>query len=322
MSNQYLPEGSIIRTSENREYTTTGLSGLEKAMEKQKILEGNVLLCDGNFSLHIDLGPIRGIMPREEVEWKKPGEEVKDIAVLTRVGKTVCFKVLGFKKDIKGIPCAILSRKAAQIECMQNYISSLSCGDIIPAKITHLENFGAFVDIGCGIVSLLSIDSISVSRISHPKDRFSVEDHIFVIIKSIDACGRIYVSHRELLGTWEENASMLEIGQTVPGIVRSIENYGIFIELTPNLAGLAELKGNAKINQSAAVYIKNIIPEKMKIKLVIIDSHDSPAEKKPMKYFIDTKKVNHIDNWVYSPSVSPKIVESNFSIGECNRTLI
>ena len=48
---------------------------------------------------------------------------------------------------------------------MEHYISKLIPGDIIPARITHLEAFGAFADIGCGIVSLLPIDTISVSRI-------------------------------------------------------------------------------------------------------------------------------------------------------------
>lgn len=52
--------------------------------------------------------------------------------------------------------------------------------------MTHLEHFGAFVDIGCGVVSLLSIDCISVSRITHPHDRFSVGDNIKAVIKSVD----------------------------------------------------------------------------------------------------------------------------------------
>jgi Fe-S cluster assembly ATP-binding protein len=55
---------------------------------------------------------------------------------------------------------------------MNEYISKLACGDVIPAKVTHLEPFGCFADIGCGIVSLIPIDAISVSRISHPGDRF------------------------------------------------------------------------------------------------------------------------------------------------------
>lgn len=307
----YQPEGTILTTAENQEYLSSRM-GLERAMEKQRILEATALICDADFSLHFDLFGTPGIMPREEVAYCRPGEEIKDIAVLTRVGKPVCFKVIGFSKSSDGTLSAVLSRRAAQKECMQNYISGLVPGDVIPAAVTHLENFGAFVDIGCGIISLLSIDSISVSRISHPRVRFSPGDRIFAVVKSMDQEGRIYISHRELLGNWEENAALFAPGQTVAGIVRSIEPYGIFVELTPNLAGLAELKEGVQVNQVAAVYIKSILPEKMKIKLIIIDSAAAAGGVKPMRYFTDTKGTPHIDTWRYSPACCDRVIESVF----------
>lgn len=311
IANTYKPEGLLIGTAENREYTSS-LQGLEKAMQQGKILEAVALVCDNEMNLHVDLYGIKGIIPREEVLFCRENEEVKDIAIITRVGKAVCFKVLSIEKDGNST-YAVLSRRAAQIECVNNYLSSLICGDIIPAKITHLENFGAFVDIGCGMISLLSVDCISVSRISHPSDRFNVGEYIFVIIKSIDEeNGRIFVSHRELLGTWEENAAAFEIGQTVAGIVRSIESYGIFVELSPNLAGLAELREGVYVGQTSSVYIKNIIPERMKVKLVLIDSYKGDVIPSPSKYYIDTDKIFHIDRWLYSPPSSPKVIESVF----------
>lgn len=309
--NQYKPEGSLISTFQNHEFISTQ-KGLERALEKQIILEAPAVLCDHNFNLHVSLGSkIKGIIPREEVQFSRD-EETKDIAILTRVGKPVCFKVMGFERDSYGETVAILSRRSAQRECVYDYIDTLAPGDIIPAKITHLENFGAFVDIGCGIISLLSIDSISVSRISHPSARLSLGDYIYTVVKSIDDKGRIYVSERELLGSWEENASLFSEGETVKGIVRSVESYGIFVELRPNLAGLAEYRDDIYEGQTAAVYIKSIIPEKMKIKLIIIDTHDSPVYPEPLEYFIDTSTVTHIDSWKYSPLGCKKVIESIF----------
>lgn len=302
----------MISTLKNHEYISS-LDGLEAAREKGVILEGEVILCDHNFNLHIDISPkIRAIIPKEEVQYVKDGEEIKDIAVLTRVGKAVCFKVKGFTKSASGEIRVILSRRLAQMECMNNYISTLIPGDIIPTKITHLESFGAFVDIGCGITSLLSIDSISVSRISHPSVRLAVGDMIHTVVKSIDQRGRIYVSERELLGSWCENASLFNEGQTVKGVIRSVESYGVFIELRPNLAGLAEYRDDVYPGQSAAVYIKSIIPEKMKIKLIIIDSHDDEEYPEQLEYFIDTDSVTHIDSWQYSPPNCKKVIESVF----------
>jgi small subunit ribosomal protein S1 len=311
--NYYRPEGCLIGTAENREYTSS-LNGLERAVSTGKILEATAIMCDSELRLTVDLNiggiKVRAYIPKEESVYCEG--EIKDIAVITRVGKAVCFKILALERDANGVVTAVLSRRAAQIECMRNYLLTLVRGDIIPAKITHLEHFGAFADIGCGIVSLMSIDCISVSRISHPKDRFSVGMAVRAVVKSIDyETGRIYITHKELLGTWQENADMFVVGQTVAGIVRSVEEYGIFVELTPNLAGLAEFKEDIIPGQTAAVYIKNIIPERMKIKLVLIDSYRGELVPRKMDYYIGDE-YNHMDYWVYSPKSCVKLIETNF----------
>ena len=309
--NCYYPEGMRIGTPENYEYISTK-KGLECALECGAILEATAVLCDHEMSLHVALGGgMRGIIPRGEVEYSRGGE-TKDIAILTRVGKTVCFTVMGFERDSSGGVVAILSRRRAQLECIENHIAALLPGDVIRSRVTHLEGFGAFVDVGCGIISLLSIDSISVSRIAHPSERLSVGDSIFTVVKNIDERGRIFVSMRELLGSWEENAALFTEGQTVRGIVRSVEDYGVFVELTPNLAGLAEFKEDVREGQTAAVYIKSIIPEKMKIKLIIIDSHDAPISPEPPRYFIDVEGCGHISEWTYSPAACKRIIETIF----------
>ena len=310
--NDYMPEGSLIRTARNYDFISSR-AGLELALEKQIILEAQVVLCDHNFNLHVELGNgISGIIPRYEVEYSPDGEQPKDIAILTRVGKTVCFKVMGFKESSTGEVVAMLSRRLAQLECIENYIKTLLPGDVVRAKVTHLESFGAFLDLGCGRISLLSIDAISVSRISHPSARLTVGSIIYAVVKTVDSKGRIYLSMRELLGSWEENAAMFSEGQTVRGIVRSVESYGIFIELAPNLAGLAEYREDVYPGQTAAVYIKSIIPDKMKIKLILIDTDDEPQKPGTINYFIDPESVLHIDYWRYSPDCSNKTVETIF----------
>ena len=322
MSNIYRPEGALISTLQNKEYISS-LSGLERAMADGRILESTVLFCDSSMRLHVDLGEVCGTIEKNEALYCRPHEAIKDIAVITRVGKPICFKVMGFKKDGSGKTVALLSRKEAQKECNEAYLTSLRTGDVIEARVTHLESFGAFVDIGCGLSSLLTVDSISVSRISHPRDRVNVGDKIYVVVKSKDEqSGRIYVSMRELLGTWEENVAEFEVGQTVSGIIRSVENYGVFVELTPNLAGLAELREGLNISDvtdtigcNTAVYIKSILPDRMKIKLVLIDPYRSlPTENSRMrpKYFIDCENTRHLSYWKYSPERSQKVIESIF----------
>ena len=318
----YRPEGSLLETAQNREYLSS-LAGIECAMRQDAIIEGIATLCDEEMRLHVDLRCARGIIEAEETLACRAGETKKDIAVITRVGKPVACKILGIElRD--GIPVVKLSRRAAQEACIQHYMKHLRAGDILTARVTHLEPFGAFLDVGCGVPSLLSVDCISVSRISHPRDRLACGMTIPVAVKCINReSERIYVTLRELLGTWEENAAAFEAGQTVTGIVRSVESYGVFVELAPNLAGLAEvgeedaaiLKG--KIGQSVAVYIKSILPERMKVKLVLIDALCStPAPRTPLHFFVNGEETTHLNRWRYSPARAPRVIETVFDTTE------
>lgn len=309
----YLPEGELSQTAENK-HNLQSRNTLGQAAQKGTILEAPCTLCDcRTMSLTVELPDgVRGVIPRSEACWQPGGGETKDIAVITRVGKPVQFKIREIYEDEKGGTTAVLSRKAAQQECMQNRLSYLTPGDIIPARVTHLEPFGAFCDVGCGVISLLTVDRISVSRIAHPADRFRAGERIHTVVAGVEESGRMYLSHRELLGTWEENAANFQAGQTVTGIIRSVEEYGVFVELAPNLAGLAELYEGAVPGDKCSVYIKSILPERMKVKLVLIDTSRGGNERMPMRYYIDPEKTVHIDRWQYSPEGSRKLVETVF----------
>ena len=155
----------------------------------------------------------------------------------------------------------------------KNWDYNLKEGDIVTGKVTNIKPYGAFIKIQNGITGLLHIEDISVARIKSPKERLNIGQNIKIMIKSIDRNNKkIFLTYKELLGTWEENAKEISQGMTVKGIARDVEkfNNSIFIELKPNLVGLAEYKPNIKYGQYVDVYVKKIIPEKKKIKLKII----------------------------------------------------
>ncbi len=305
---EFYPEGTLIFSSENKKYLAS-VSTLQLALSLEIILEANVVMCDAEHNLIVDLGCMKGIIPREEGAIGIREGITRDIALISRVGRAVSFIVTGFEINNNGQEYAVLSRRLAQQKCIDYILNNKKVGDIIDATVTHLETFGAFCDIGCGNIALLPIDAISVSRISHPKDRFVVGDSIKTIIKKIDVDNKITLSHKELLGTWEQNVANFSAGETVSGIVRSIEDYGVFVELAPNLAGLAEPKEGVKVGQCASVFIKSIIPDKMKIKLIIIDTFDSSCEY-TYNYFYCGE---HMDQFIYSPEESVKQISTYFN---------
>ncbi|MBO5797405.1 MAG: S1 RNA-binding domain-containing protein [Clostridia bacterium] len=303
----YYPEGQWIHTPRNRAALATAAT-LREAMAQGTVLESRVLRCDAAHNLYVELPCGEGIIPYFEGALGIAEGTTRDIALISRVSRPVCFTVQAVEEE-NGRVRALLSRRAAQERCRREYLDTLVCGDIIPARVTRLESFGAFCDVGCGLPALMPIAGISVSRIPHPADRFSVGDKVWGVVSSRDN-GRLCLSMRELLGTWEQNVALFTPGATVAGVVRSVESYGIFVELTPNLAGLAEWREGVRPGARCGVYIKSLLPARMKLKLVIVDAGDpTPAPPPPLRYFLTE---GHIDRWVYSPAGCEKQIQSVF----------
>lgn len=303
----YRPEGSLFHTSENQAAIAT-ITDLMQAQADGKILEARAVRCDIEHNLIVQLPCGEGIIPHAEGAIGIAEGTTRDIVLITRVNKPVCFVVIGFEQTADGCR-PVLSRRLAQERCRAEYIDHLKRGDVIPARVTRLETFGAFCDIGCGLPALIPIADISVSRIAHPRDRFTAGMEILGVVSSLDN-GRICLSHRELLGTWEENAALFNAGETIAGIIRSVEPYGVFVELTPNLAGLAEPREGVRVGQQAAVYIKSVQPDKLKIKLALIDAQDGAVSPQPPQYFITQGPLEY---WRYSPTECSRVIESSFA---------
>lgn len=264
---KFIPEGWNINLD------SISKEQLIDSMNNDSILQGRVISCDDNYNLHLDISSdIKdAIIPREEIEaiyvdslgYPKPN------ICCGKVNKFVQFKV----KDILEGNIAILSRREVGQEAVKWARNELKAGDVVNGIITNIRPFGAFVEIGGGVSGLLHIENMSVARIKDPSERFKVGQKVQVMVKYVDrANNHIDLTYKELLGTWEENVKDIEEGTIISGIAREKERYnrGIFVEITPNLVGLAEHKDGIEYGQKVNVYVKKIIPEKKKLKLVII----------------------------------------------------
>ena len=307
-----MPENKAFPPEGLRPPVVHTLQSLKQAAESGEILEAVALRCDVEHTLHFSLNGIRAIMERGEVNAPWISGADRDIAILSRVGKPTCFTVQEVFTDEKGAPVARLSRRTAQEKAMDYFLQCLRPGSVLTCRVTRLESFGVFLDMGCGIVAMLPIEHISVSRISHTKERFRTGQKILSAVLSVDPERRRFtMTHRELLGTWMENASWFRPGETVPGVVRSVQPYGSFIELAPNLSGLADTREDLAPGDRVSVYIKSIRPERMKIKLQVIEKLPPDAALPPLRYQITDGRLEH---WVYSPpNYEKEPVETDFT---------
>ena len=288
----YLPEGMAESYPPHQP-----LSALQEAKENHSILTGTAMRCDRFRDLHVRFGGYEGIIPQSEAVHPEISGAHRDISIFSLVGRSISFTATGISIDEAGRPKITLSRRAAQQQAIDWLFAHAEIGCILPARVTHLADFGAFVDLGCGVISLVPLENLSIARAEHPSQRLHVDENILVLVTGMDRKkSRFYLSHKELLGTWLQNAADFAPGDTVTGIVRAIQDYGIFVELSPNLSGLAQWTPNLTVGDAVSVNIRCIRPESRRIKLQIIQKLGKAPEPLPPKYFITDGIVK---DWTY-----------------------
>lgn len=262
---KFMPEGW------NNEINRLDTENIDYYRENGTILQGLVRKCDDKYNLHIEFeNGLTGIIPRQEVEGINLEENglPKTNLCTGKVHKFVQFKI----KDIEE-NTAILSRKEVQQEALDWVKNDLQVGEKVSGIVKNIKPYGAFIEIGGGIVGMAHIEDLSIARIKTPYERLRIGQKVEVVVKSINKeNGKVILSYKETLGTWEENAEKFMQGMKAKGIVRETEKNknGIFIELTPNLVGMAEYKEGLEYGQSVDVYIKKIDAERKKVKLLIV----------------------------------------------------
>lgn len=110
---------------------------------------------------------------------------------------------------------------------MDAMLENLRPGSVVAGRVVRMESFGAFVDIGRGIVALLPTEFISAARIRRPEQRFRTGQRILALVKAFDReTRRVTLTHKELLGTWLENSQSVLSGRNGAGHVRGVMDYG------------------------------------------------------------------------------------------------
>lgn len=281
------------------------LDELQLLVGSYEVISGKVIRLTSDDKLIIDLGnDIYGELPIYNFEDStKPTSKV---ALIDKVGKNISFLVESIENGIIN-----LNRK----KLLSWYKSTVleekfKPGVVLKTNVLSLANFGVFVDIGYGLVALLANEDISISRVTNIKSAFERGQELYVVYKG-EKNGFYFVSHRELLGTWSENIDNIELESVVQGVIREIQDYGIFVELHPNLTGIAEVDEelDLQVGDSVSVFIKSINPDKIKVKLVIIQKTETPYK---VKYNYILPIEESIKKWEYSPKGAEKIITTYY----------
>lgn len=287
------------------------LGQVEEAIKNKEVLEALVVECSEDKTLKLNIG--RGIIGEikfEDLQYSASESDLKPVSALAKIGKRVKFIPKAVTKASDGTHIVECNRRELQIECYKNYIDKLVPGDIVQARAIRIEDYGIFCDIGCGIVALLPTNFISVTHIVNPKESLKNINTLYVVIKEKQDNNRIQVTHKELLGTWLEEAEKFKMDDVVQGTVLSVEDYGVFVRLSQNLSGLTEpTKYEVEPGDRVMVRVNMILKNSMKIKLDIVEK--LPFEQEKLK-FVYKQTEGHIDEWNYSVDTAKKKITTVF----------
>lgn len=274
------------------------ISSLRDAMEHGDVLEAVAQRCDPQQNLHLSLGPVAGILPRAEAlsPWISGAE--REISVISKVGKQICFTVNSLESDEKGAPVARLSRRIPQEQALDALLK-LPPGAVVAARVTHLAPFGAFLDIGRGVVAMLPIEQISVARISHPKDRFQVGQKILAG-SAFHGPEQASSDHdpQGAAGNLDGKCQLVHARRDGTGHRPQCEGIRQLHRADAESVWPGGRREGLSPGDAVSVYVKSIRPERMKIKLQIIERLPPDPTPPPLRYQITDGVLEH---WVYSP---------------------
>lgn len=160
---KFMPEGW------NNEISRLDTENIDYYRENGTILQGLVRKCDDKYNLHVEFeNGLTGIIPRQEVEGINLEENglPKTNLCTGKVHKFVQFKI----KDVEE-NTAILSRKEVQQEALDWVKNDLQVGQKVSGIVKNIKPYGAFIEIGGGIVGMAHIEDLSIARIKTPYER-------------------------------------------------------------------------------------------------------------------------------------------------------
>ena len=263
-------------------------AGNKKAWEdlRETLAEGEVMeakVLDANKGgLIMKVKHLSGFLPVSQLAPEhyprvSGGDKQKILDKLKEfVGHKMRVKVLDLNESDEKL---IVSEKAVWESEQKNIIDKIEVGQVVEGEVTALADFGAFVkfhpegDENTSLEGLVHISEIAWQRIDHPKDVLKSHQTVKAEIIGIEG-SKIFLSMKKLVtDPWHDVEEKYKIGDTVEGTILKVNPFGFFVELDPDIHGLAHI---SELSNKPVSDPKSIANEgdKMSFKIVSIEPQE------------------------------------------------
>lgn len=211
----------------------------KRAAFYEKVHEGDVLEGEvsslTDFGVFVTIGEMDGLVHMSELSWKR-SVKIRD---MFKKGDKVKVKVIGIDKEKNRIS---LSIKQTEDDPWLTVADRIHVNDVVKGAVTHMTDFGAFVELEPGIEGLIHIGDISWTRIQKPRDVFKRGQEVEVIVLEVDVNKRrISLGYKQLNDPWRDIDKRYETGQDINVKVVRLADFGAFVEVEEGVEALIHI---------------------------------------------------------------------------------
>jgi small subunit ribosomal protein S1 len=307
-------------------------SEIEVILDELENYDGNVMLSyekakamkawDTIMKLHDENKPVEGIVTHKVkgglsvdigIPAFLPGSQIDVQRVVDFdqfVGQTITAAIIKINQKRGNV---IISRRKhlneQRGEVRRKVLDQLLPGQIIQGVVKNITNYGVFIDIG-GVDGLLHITDMTWGRIAHPSELVKIGDPITVKVLSFDKVNeKISLGMKQLSNNpWEGLNPDIQVGSRIKGVISSITEYGLFIEIQPGVEGLVhiseiswtdrinDLHKHFKVGDTIDVLVVSLDKENRRMSLSIKQLDKNPWDTISEQYEVGQKIKGKISN--------------------------
>ena len=217
----------------------------ERRTSKEKILSDiqvgqlrrGVVKNIADFGVFVDLGGLDGLLHISDLSWGR----ISHPSEVVQLDQNIECVVIGVDKENEKISLGLKQKAPSPWESVEQ---RYPVGARVKGKVVNIMNYGAFVRLEDGIEGLVHISEMSwTRRLSHPGEMVNLGDEIEVVVLNVNKEKQeisLGIKQTET-NPWTIAAKKYPSGTIVTAKVRSMTNFGAFVEIEPGIDGMIHI---------------------------------------------------------------------------------
>lgn len=235
----------------------------ERISKKAELLE-NIKVADvrtgvvkniTDFGVFLDLDGIDGLLHITDMTWRR----IRHPSEMVQLGQKLEVIILSVDKEKGRVALGLKQKESNPWDEIERKYPP---GTHVHGRITNLLPYGAFMEVEPGIEGLIHVSEMSwVKNITDPSEVVSVGQEVDAVVLSVQKQdGKISLGIKQLEhNPWDDIERKFPQGTNVTTEIKSLTNFGAFVELEPGIEGLihiSDLSWIKKVSHPSEIFKK------------------------------------------------------------------